>query len=543
VTVPSMLHRYLGQAARCVPERPAVQFRAEELTYEQLFRAASGLARTLTDGGITSGDRVAMWLPKGIEAIVSIHGVLMAGAAYVPIDSASPVARAVYVLQDCQVACIITSQENFELLSTELARLRQLRIVIVVGDDLHNPEEARRPLIVSWAAALMATSTALPEPAADPHQLAYVLYTSGSSGTPKGVMLSHQNGDVVVQWACRRFGFDQNDRIASHAPLHFDLSIIDVFSAACAGAALVLVPDHQRVFGAALVRFIVAERITVWYSVPGALVALLDASNNELLGEAALRVVLYAGEVFPPKRLRELLAKLPAAEVYNLYGPTETNVCTWHQVRAQDVAHGAVGDVPIGRLCDFAVGHVIDGLGRTAELTPGARGELAIGGSSVMIGYWGGPSTTERSVAHAAEFMATGERVHRTGDLVHVDVDGNLVFDGRRDDMVKVRGYRVEPAEVETAILASADVSEACVVAVAGNDGVPRLEAYVVAGNGRDIDVSAVQRICSSRLPRYMLPHRISCISELPRGSTGKVDRRALIALSHASDGFAGDGE
>jgi amino acid adenylation domain-containing protein len=542
VTVPSLLHHYLEQGARRVPGRPAVQFRSEELTYEQLFRAAGGLARTLMDHGITSGERVAIWLPKGIEAIASIHGVLIAGAAYVPIDPAGPVARAAYVLRDCEVACVITTQDHFELLGTETALLAQLRLVVIVGDNRHNPEGSRRPLIVSWAAALKADSISVPVPAADPHHLAYVLYTSGSSGTPKGVMLSHQNGDAVVQWACQRFRFDQSDRIASHAPLHFDLSIIDVFCAARAGATLVLVPDHQRMFGAALVRFIVAERITVWYSVPGALVALLDATNNELLGEAALRIVLYAGEAFPPRRLGELLARLPTAQVYNLYGPTETNVCTWHQVRTQDVAGGAVGDVPIGRLCEFAVGHVIDEDGAPAVLIPGVRGELAIGGSSVMIGYWGGLSATESSVARGSEFTELGGRIHRTGDLVHVNVDGSLVFDGRMDDMVKIRGYRVEPAEVETAILASADVSEACVVAVAGDDGVSHLEAYVVAGKGRDIDLSAVQRICSDKLPRYMLPDRISCIPELPRGATGKVDRRRLMARSHETEGIGGDG-
>ncbi len=538
-----MLHRYLDQAARRVPGRPAVRFRTEELTYQQLFRDASALAKTLADGGIRSGDRVAVWLPKGIEAIVCIHGVLMAGAAYVPIDPASPIARAAYLLRDCQVACLITTTDLRELLSPEMAGLGQLRMAVVTGDDPHNAEEIGGPPIVSWAAALMADTTTGPEAIADPHQLAYVLYTSGSSGAPKGVMLSHQNGDVLVQWACRRFRFHQEDRIASHAPLNFDLSIIDVFGAARAGAALVLVPDHQRVFGAALVQFVVAERISVWYSVPGALMALLDASNNELLGKAALRVVLYAGEVFPPKRLRELLARLPTAEVHNLYGPTETNVCTSHQVRAQDVAHGAAGDVPIGRLCDFAVGHVVDDLGRSAKLTPGVRGELVIGGSSVMIGYWAGPPRTASTDTRAADYPALGQREHRTGDLVHVNVDGNLVFDGRKDDMVKIRGYRVEPAEVETAILASADVSQACVVAVADDDGESRLEAYVVAVDDRDIDVRAVQRICSDRLPRYMLPSRISCIPELPRGSTGKIDRRALIARSHVSAGVEGGGE
>jgi amino acid adenylation domain-containing protein len=538
-----MLHTYLSQAARSVPGHAAVRFRSEELTYDQLNRAASGLARTLTGGGITSGERVAIWLSKGIEAIVSIHGVLMAGSAYVPIDPASPAARAAYILQQCQVACIIISRDHLELISSEMAHLTQMRMVIVVGDDLHEPEEPGKPLILPWAAALMADSTALPEPAADPDQPAYVLYTSGSTGTPKGVTLSHQNGDVLVQWACRRFQIDQNDRIANHAPLHFDLSIIDVFCAARAGATLVLVPDHQRVFGAALVRFIVEERITVWYSVPGALIALLDASNNELLGGAALRVVLYAGEVFPRSRLRELLAKLPSAEVHNLYGPTETNVCTSHRVTAEDVADGAVDSVPIGRLCDFAVGHVIDDLGRPAKLTPGSRGELVIGGASVMIGYWGGPSTSEDGVARAAESTAPGVRTHRTGDLVHVNVDGDLVFDGRMDDMVKIRGYRVEPAEVETAILASAEVREACVVAVAGDDGVPRLEAFVVAGNGRAIDLTAVQRLCSNRLPRYMLPSRISCIPELPRSSTGKVDRRALVVRAQMSEEVGGAGE
>ncbi|MGH7722021.1 MAG: AMP-binding protein, partial [Candidatus Dormibacteria bacterium] len=290
----------------------------------------------------------------------------------------------------------------------------------------------------------------------------------------------------------------------------------------------------------ALVRLLVEERITVWYSVPGALVALLDASNTELLDQAALRVVLYAGEVFPARRLRELITRLPAAEVHNLYGPTETNVCTAHRLRDRDIA---AAEVPIGRLCDFAAGHVIDDLGRRAELTPGARCELVIGGASVMLGYWGGSAAATPGANGSAAGAAPGERLHATGDLVHVNRDGELVFDGRRDDMVKIRGYRVEPAEVEAAILASPEVGEACVVAVADDHGVCRLEAYIVAGGGGEVDVSAVLRTCSQRLPRYMLPERICSIPELPRGSTGKVDRRALVARSQVAAGVGGNGQ
>jgi amino acid adenylation domain-containing protein len=540
LTAASALHGYLRQAARDVPGRPAVRFRSDELNYEQLYRAASGLAQTLADGGIERGERVAIWLPKGIEAIVSIHATLMSGAAYVPIDPASPVARAVHILRDCQVASVITTQEHFELASAEMAALPHVRLLIVTGDERESPEETDGPQIVSWASAIAVDAGMGRQRPEDPHQLAYVLYTSGSSGTPKGVMLSHLNGDVLVQWACRRFGFTEHDRIASHAPLHFDLSIIDVFCAACAGATLVLVPDNQRVVAAALVRFIVTERITVWYSVPGALVALLDASNTDLLDEAVLRLVLYAGEPFPLRRLRELVARLPSAQIHNLYGPTETNVCTAHRVNAQDVADEAVGDVPIGQLCDFAIGHVIDDAGATAALTPGIRGELVIGGASVMLGYWGAGAENGMSPAGAPDSALISERVHRTGDLVHVNSHGDLVFEGRRDDMVKIRGYRVEPAEVETAILASEDIREACVVAVADGAGTSRLEAFVVADRGGDVDITTVQKICSERLPRYMRPHRISCISELPRGSTGKVDRRALIARSQQSESVGG---
>jgi amino acid adenylation domain-containing protein len=357
--------------------------------------------------------------------------------------------------------------------------------------------------------------------------LAYILYTSGSTGDPKGVMLSHRNALTFVDWATARLGVEASDRLSSHAPLHFDLSIFDLFAAASAGAAVDLVPAETSVFPTAVASFIADRGITIWYSVPSVLSMLALRGGLEPGALPQLRTVLFAGEVFPVPYLRRLMRTLPHARFLNLYGPTETNVCTYYEVPPLDDER--VVPIPIGRAIDnvevFAVGE--DG----ERVPDGEVGELWVRGSSVMCGYWGDPTRTDRSLVGWNVGHGPGDPAYRTGDLVRRDAQGDYEFLGRRDSQIKSRGYRIELGDVEAALYAHPTVVECAVTAVPDELVTNRLKAYVVL---REEGTAAdVLRVCGERVPPYMVPD-LEVREQLPRTSTGKIDRRALDVLALA---------
>lgn len=525
---------YLEAAAQRHPDAVAVRFRNRSISYVELDELSGALAATLAGAGIGTGDRVGIWLTKSIEAVVAVHAVLKLGAAYVPVDPIAPIRRATYILSDCRVRALVTTREHHALLDD--ATQWGLGLSLVVLADCHvAPSPTRLISCLGWAEAMTAVSR--PDAgrltAPQPDDLAYILYTSGSTGAPKGVMLSHRNGRVFVDWALRRFGVTGDDRVASHAPFHFDLSIFDVFATAGVGARLVLVPENRQSLGQALNRFVIDEDISIWYSVPNVLVRMLTAANGSLLATSSLRVVLFAGEVFPIKHLQHLRRAVPGADLYNLYGPTETNVCTFHQVGDDDVGLEQTQPLPIGRGCGYATTVLIDEAGEVIDGI-GAEGELCIGGDSVMLGYWGDPDKTrQRLVPRPGD--GCGALAYRTGDIVRRDARGDLVFIGRRDHMVKIRGHRIELGEIETVLLGHSDVLEAAVVAVPEADESLRLEGCVISRAGSQPTETDLRRHCLEALPRYMLPERIHVLESLPMTSTGKIDRPALTASLEAS--------
>ncbi|UFQ13726.1 MULTISPECIES: amino acid adenylation domain-containing protein [Streptomyces] len=547
----------LARSAAEHPTGEAVRLRGRSLDYAGLDRASSALAATMREAGVVRGDRVGLWLGKSVETVVAVHAVLKCGAAYVPVDPAVPPARAAYLLKDCAVACLITDRGRLDLLAPDARGpggerpgtgdwSAAVRLVVVVdgetaedtGDsedtvdtvDRQAADSAAPPAAVlprlGWArAALRPVPAGFRPTPVTPGDLAYILYTSGSTGVPKGVMLSHRNARAFVDWAVEEFRVTSEDRLASHAPVHFDLSVLDLFAAAATGACLVLVPENHKALGMALNRLVVAEKISVWYSVPGALVRMLDARNSAELASSGLRTVLFAGEPFPLKHLRRLRGALPGAELYNLYGPTETNVCTFHRVTDADLAPDRVAPPPIGTPCPYATTTVLDANGRVVPDSAGAEGELAVGGDSVMLGYW----TPAGPPAEPAP-------VHRTGDIVRSDGAGTYTFAGRRDHMVKVRGYRIEPGEIEATLLALPEVHEAVCVAVGAEEDDVRLEAFVVPRSGASADEARLRHHCALTLPRYMVPARFAVVDGLPRTSTGKADRRALADAAARSE-------
>ena len=519
---PTLVHDLVAASAARFPARTAVVDGERSVTYLELDATANRLAHVLSTHGVRHGDRVGIYLDKSLEAVVGIYGILKAGATYVPLDPGAPPARLGTIAADAGLRCLITATGK----AGEWAPLRAAgapldTLVVLDADDgeIAGPDGVEA---LTSGALAGHPAEAPPEVPRSSSDLAYILYTSGSTGVPKGVMLSHLNALAFVDWAVDEFAVTETDRLSSHAPLHFDLSVFDLFAAAKAGAAVALVPAQLALFPVELARWIREAEISVWYSVPSILTLLVLRGKMPEVELPALRTILFAGEVFPTKHLHRLTELLPDVRFANLFGPTETNVCTWYEVPRW--TGEPPPSIPIGKaITDVEVVAVRED-GSIAP--PGEVGELYVRGPTVMQGYWGDAERTARTLLRDWNGEHDGFPVYRTGDLAYVDENGDWIFLGRRDSQIKSRGYRIELGDIEATLNQHPGVVECAVVAIPDEVVTNRIKAFVVGRGALDDD--ELNRFCSERLPRYMAPELYEFRADLPRSSTGKIDRRTL---------------
>jgi amino acid adenylation domain-containing protein len=530
-----LLHRLLTGAAARQPQRPAVASDGCLLTYQELDRLSNKVARALLRLGVAPGDRVGIFAPKSAAAVVGIYGALKAGACYVPLDPKAPVGRLSHIVRDCG-ATVLMADEARRPQAAALADAapRPPAVVEVSVPGLPEREEAvsvpaQGTAIVPWTAVAGESGEPLTEERAIETDLAYILYTSGSTGTPKGVMISHRNSLTFVDWAAAAAELGDQDRVCSPAPLHFDLSVFDIFSTCRAAACLTVLPDGAATFPVSIASWLEAERISVWYSVPSVLVLLARYGSLQRFDLSRLRTVIFAGEVFPPKYLARLIAELPHSRYLNWYGPTETNVCTAFEVPA---GWADARPAPIGKACANTEVFAVTSEGRRVS-RPGDVGELYVRGPSLMLGYWGQPAKTSEVMVRNPFRAEHDELVYRTGDVVTLEEEGNYAYLGRRDSMVKIRGYRVELGEVEATLYRHPAIREAAAVPVPDALLGLRLRAVVTADAGSKLTRENVLDHCREWLPSYMVPDIVEFRDGLPRTSTGKVDRAGLAQERH----------
>lgn len=473
----------------------ALQAGGEAATYAELRESVTRLAETLSRAGVRPGDRVALLLPKSIVAAELVLAVLAVGAAYVPLNPRQPLLRLRATLKDLDPALVIATPEIALSLRNDRLAGSGFRLAVMGTGGLDIVE----------AAAPRA------EPECD--GLASILYTSGSTGEPKGVMLSHANIASFVDWASRMFGIAASDRLASIAPFHFDLSIFDLFCGLARHATVHLLDEDSARFPGQVRAWLDAAGITVWYSVPTVLSRLQQ--RRALRGVGSLRLVLFAGEVFPVPVLRQLMADLPQPEYVNLYGPTETNVCTYHWLPARPPE---TASLPIGKPCEHLTVTLRDAALR--KVGAGEIGEICVEGPAVMRGYWRRPTESR------ASRLPGRDDSYRTGDYGRRRSDGEIMFAGRRDHQVKLRGQRIELLALEAVLNAHPAVGEAAALALPDEAG-GRLAAFLVGRCGT-VPEAEIRRFVAERLPVCYQPDRFDWLPELPRTATGKCDRAAL---------------
>ncbi|WP_409055755.1 amino acid adenylation domain-containing protein [Streptomyces sp. SYP-A7185] len=492
--VPQLIARRVAQA----PDAVAVQG-ARTLSYGELWAESGRWARYLAGRGVRRGDRVAVLMERSPDLAAVLLGIWRAGAAHVPVDVGWPSERVAFVLRDAAVALVVCTDESRRTLPAH----RDGRLAVLDDPRLRS--------------ALAAHGTDAPDTAVvAARDVAHVMYTSGSTGAPKGVAVPH--GSVASLVAESRWAVGPTDAVLMHAPHAFDVSLYELWVPLAAGARVVMagpgVVDAQRM------REHVTGGVTAAHLTAGSFRVLAEESPESFAG---LREVLTGGDVVPAAAVAKVREACPEVTVRHLYGPTETTLCaTWHLLAPGD----AMGPVlPIGSPLPHRRTLVLDAF--LQPLPPGMTGELYVAGAGLAQGYWAAPgATADRFVACP---YAPGERMYRTGDLVRERKNGELVFVGRADTQVKVRGYRVELGEVEAALSAHPAVAQAVVVARADGPGERRLVGYVVP-DGRTVDPRQLREDVTRVLPDYMVPAVVLVLDALPVTRNGKVDRAALPA-------------
>ncbi|RKH42398.1 amino acid adenylation domain-containing protein, partial [Corallococcus llansteffanensis] len=497
------VHARFEAQARKTPDAVALKLAEGEgtLTYAALDAKANQLAHHLRSLGVARGTRVGVYVERSFDLVVGLLAILKAGGAYVPVDRNYPAERIALLLEDAGVGVTLTQQSLLEKL----------------------PASAGTPLCVdtAWNALHRHPETS-PDVEVSGDDLAYVMFTSGSTGRPKGVCIPHRGiTRLVVDNGFMRFGAEEV--WLQLAPVAFDAATLEIWGALLHGSKLVLAPPHAlslEEVGALLTK----ERISaLWLT--AALYEQMALHQAEAL--SGVKQVLAGGDVLPAQRVREHVARLAEGSVLvNGYGPTEnTTFSTTHTLTKHSAVETAV---PIGKPLGNSTAYVLDTHGDTVGV--GVPGELYVGGDGLAWGYLHRPDlTAERFVPHGFS-TEPGARLYRTGDKARWKEDGTLEFLGRTDFQVKVRGFRIEPGEIEAALMRYASVAEAAVV-VRDVGGDKRLVAYVVAKPGQDLDPKAVEAALRQQLPEYMVPSALGVLDALPLSANGKVDRKALPAL------------
>lgn len=512
--------RYLFASTAQRPAHTALVCGERRLSYAEVASQAEALAGALVhEAGLARGERCVLLLDNRAEAAIGLFGVLRAGAVFSMLNPGTKTDKLVYVLNDCAASVLITQASLLPAVRAATAQVPSLRRIIVVDGDT----KAMNGIEIPWS-DLIAQAPALPEaPRGIDIDLAMLVYTSGSTGRPKGVMMTHRNLDHAAGSVIQYLGSHADDIVLNVLPMAFDYGLYQWLMAARLGATLVL--EKSFAFPRVVLPVLARERVTGFPLVPTMAALIVGLRQFDPAWAASVRYLTNTAAALPPAHIERLQALFPNARLYSMYGVTESKRCTWlppeQLARRPDSVGIAIPDTEVW---------VADEQGHA--LPPGEVGELVVRGGHVMQGYWNDDEASARALRPG---RYPWERVLHTGDLFRMDADGYLYFVARKDDILKSRGEKVSPKEVENVLYALAGIREAALVGVPDPVLGMALKAIVALDEGVHLDARAIIAHCSAHLEDYMVPRLIEFRATLPKTASGKIQRSVLQAEQRAT--------
>jgi amino acid adenylation domain-containing protein len=521
--IPCLLQTFVDRAALKAPDLEAVTDGELRLSYRDLDVQSTQLARALVSGGVERGEHVALCLPHSPQSVVAMIGVLKADAVYVPILADTPGLRRRKIFQDCRPKAVIGDGQSLQRILTEDPAAEVPRLLVAFEPQRALPRVPGLTVITSDR--LTSLDTVPLSFANDPDDVACLLYTSGSTGNPKGVMLTHRNIVEYAAWGIECIGIRKDDRVLGTAPFHFVMSLFDIYGSLGAGATLCIANEKRLLFPRLLVDFAEAERVIIWKGVSSHLMYLVRTGAVSKDRLPTLQTILFSGEVLHTKYLIQWMSMFPDKVFYSAYGFTETTgVAMFYRVERRPQSDDE--RIPIGRPYQNIEALLLDDKGR--PVADGEPGELYIRGVRVAKGYLNDTEKTRSVFSDNPANPMRGDRTFRTGDYARLNADGNYEFLGRKDNRVKYMGYRIELSDIEQSLISIGGVRDAGVILTgSGADGLEELVAYLEIDD--TVTLAQVADELKIRLPVYMIPKEIFAIPRLPRSERGKIDRKSLL--------------
>lgn len=512
-----LLHQFFEATAQRLPNKPALVCDGHRHTYAELDRRVEQLAALLRARGVNRGDRVALFLDNGVEMVIGVFAALRIGAVFMPINPLTKHDKLLFLLNDSRASALVTDDALSGIWQDALAANSTVHSCVVAPD------------VASQSGNAASSDRCLPYPApsesfqgarADHHtidqDLASIIYTSGSTGNPKGVMLTHLNMVSAARSVSGFLGITEDDIILCALPLAFDYGLYQLLMAFKAGATLVL--EHSFTYPITVLERMAEERVTVFPGVPTMFSMLLNLNGLEKFDLSSLRMITNTAAALSEEHIRRLRALFPQATLFSMYGLTECKRVTYLPPEQLDIRPTSVGrGMPNEEVW------LVDDSGR--RLPNGSTGELVIRGANVMRGYWENPAETAKRLKPGP---IPGEMVLYSGDLFRTDEEGWLYFIARRDDIIKSRGEKVSPREVENAIYSLEGVLDAAVIGVQDDLLGEAIKAFVVQKDGYALSERDVIRHCLTRLENFMAPKLVEFVLELPKTDTGKIKKTPL---------------
>jgi len=511
-----LLHDYLLQAARELSDKIALVCMKQRLSYQELNEKSNALAHSLISSGVKRGDRVVIFADNTIETVISFWAALKANAVVAIVNPLTKSDKLSYLLNDCRPTVLITDAHIYSIFVDPAKTCKHLRRVIVSG-SLDDSKFAALPHAQRWSDAIIEGDSLSPPPRTSIDiDLAAIIYTSGSTGDPKGVMLTHRNMLTACTSISSYLELQEDEVILGVLPLAFDYGLYQMLMTFRTGARLIL--ERSFTFPAQILNLMVTEGVTGFPGVPTIYSILAELKSLKDYDLSKIRYVTNTAAALPVKHILMLKEIFPTARIYSMYGLTECKRCTYLPPKDIDRKPSSVGiAIPNTEMW------IVDDEGN--KVAPGTIGQLVIRGATVMKGYWEKPEATAKKLKPGP---LPGEQVLYTGDHCKIDDEGYLYFVGRMDDVIKSRGEKVAPKEVENILMNIAGVKEAAVIGVPDDILGQAVKAYVVFEEGIVLTEKKLQMECQSKLENFMVPKHFAIVPSLPKTNTGKIKKTGL---------------